>query len=90
MNTLSLPRALVAIGILTCAGWSANARCSDTSQALDRVSVWLGAYYPQAEYDLHGLVGGEPAHLNLDSGRDTIGRARFDFLVFERQGLTFD
>ncbi|MBX3700542.1 MAG: hypothetical protein KF903_06025 [Dokdonella sp.] len=90
MNFTHLPRALAAAGILACAAWSGDARCSDTSQALDRISVWLGAYYPDVKFDLYGKVANQPTHLDLDAGHDTIARARFDFLMFERQGLTFD
>lgn len=61
------------------------------SPALDRASLWIGAYLADTELRL------EAAHDDVGNGgvdfagdHETIGRARLDLLLGEGQGITFD
>jgi hypothetical protein len=61
--------------------------------SLDRVSLWLGGYFPDTALTLRAAtVDGSLAtgELELASGHETVGRARAEFLLFDRQGFTFD
>lgn len=72
---------------------SPGARADNNGQALDRVSIWLGGYHPDTTFDISGQANAQsdPAsRLSIDAGRETIGRARLDFLVFDSQGFTLD
>jgi hypothetical protein len=77
---------------------STDTSSSDTiSPALDRVSLWLGGYYPDTsttigaglnQYDVHGNL-----NLQHDLGfpdHEVVPRVRFDFLLGESQGFSFD
>jgi len=69
------------------------ARADDSAQALDRVSIWLGGYYPDTTFDIRAQANAQPeldGRLRIDAGRETVGRARLDFLVFDSQGFTLD
>ncbi len=67
------------------------------SPALDRVSIWLGAYYPHSDtslgaHDSRNLVRG---NVNLEHDLDfqdhkTVPRLRLDFLIGDSQGFSFD
>ena len=66
---------------------------ADTSLALDPVSVWLGAYYPDTKVDLSvrdRAANLDSGKLNFDAGNATLPRARVDVLLFGTQGLSFD
>jgi len=82
---------MVLAGVLLFAAGPVHA--DDVSPALDRASLWLGGYYAnttlklEAEAD-HGRV--DTGELKLARGRDAVGRARIDLLLFDRQGLSFD
>jgi hypothetical protein len=70
---------------------------SQQSPALDNVSIWLGAYYPNSNTNIgarstQGLGSG---NLNLENDLDfpkkkVVPRARLDFLIGQHQGFTFD
>lgn len=78
--------------LCTCAVVPA-AHANDESQALDRVSVWLGGYYPDAAFDIHARATRRPdldGRLHVDAGKETVGRLRLDFLVEDSQGFTVD
>jgi hypothetical protein len=83
--------------VLLCAGLAATATSAwaDPSPALDRVSLWLGGYYANADVGLKAStdVLGDTVRtgkLDLESGHETVGRARLDFLIFDSQGFSFD
>jgi len=72
---------------------SSAARADDGAQALDRVSIWLGGYYPDTSLDIRGQSNTQSdlgGRLHVDADRETVGRARLDFLVFDSQGFTLD
>jgi len=72
---------------------SPGAHADNAGQALDRVSIWIGGYYPDTTFDIRGQAKAQQdagSRLRVDAGRETIGRARLDFLVFDSQGFTFD
>lgn len=82
---------------LLCAGLAvfATQASADPSPALDRVSLWLGGYYANTDVDIKASTNaiGNEVHsgkLSLDSGNETVGRARLDFLIFDSQGFSFD
>ena len=70
---------------------------ADQSPALDRVSIWLGAYYPNVDTNLganyqNGLLKG---NVNLErelrfQDHKIVPRARLDFLIGDSQGFSFD
>jgi hypothetical protein len=63
------------------------------SLALDPVSIWLGGYYANTEINVRGETNGgdiSTGKIKLDSGDETVGRARLDVLLFGSQGLQFD
>jgi hypothetical protein len=73
------------------AAFSMPACADDISPALDRVSLWLGGYSLDAKVALAARAGDvETGNVNLDSGHENVGRARFDFLFLDNQGFTFD
>lgn len=66
---------------------------ADPSPALDRVSVWLGGYYANTDVGLaanSNQYGVGTGRLKLGDGDVTLPRARFDFLIGDSQGLSFD
>jgi hypothetical protein len=66
---------------------------ADPSPALDRVSVWLGGYHANTDIALNAITdlgNASTGTVHLASGRETVGRARIDFLFFDNQGLSFD
>ncbi|MEP7041708.1 MAG: hypothetical protein ABI843_01520 [Dokdonella sp.] len=66
---------------------------ADPSPALDRVSLWLGGYYLDTDVALKASTPAgdiSTGKVDLESGHETVGRARLDFLLFDNQGLTFD
>lgn len=77
------------IGALGLTGPHAHA---EYSNALDRVSIWLGGYNADADMDLEASDenGAHTGNLELTDGRKFIGRARLDLLLWDSQGLTFD
>jgi len=63
------------------------------SQALDRISIWLGGYRADADLDLtlrENQSGAESGRLDVGDFKDTVGRARLDFLIMDSQGFSFD
>ena len=75
--------------------WSLAPRTAraDPSAALDRVSVWLGAY----RADVEGYASVRNGSGSIDtgdqkvlSGRETVNRARLDWLIMESQGFSID
>jgi len=77
---------------LALAAISTNAS-ADPSPALDRVSIWLGGYYLNTDVALKANTPGNDVStgkLDLESGHETVGRARLDVLFFDNQGFTFD
>ena len=69
------------------------AMADDVSPALDRVSLWLGGYSLDTEIalDARNTAGNvSTGKVNLDSGNETVGRARLDFLFLDSQGFTLD
>ncbi|MEP6939046.1 MAG: hypothetical protein ABI846_04730 [Rudaea sp.] len=85
---------LLAAGLLA-SGLLANkcAFADDGAQALDRVSLWLGGYSldTKVSVDARNAAGDiSTGKVDLDSGNETVGRARIDFLVFDSQGFSFD
>ncbi len=63
------------------------------SEAVDRISVWLGGYHADATGDL-ALTSADGSESTGDQrildGTDTIKRARVDFLILESQGFSLD
>lgn len=83
----------LAIPILAALGGAAAPAHADTSPALDPVSVWLGAYYPDTKVDFSvrdRAANVDSGTLNFDAGHATLPRARVDLLLFGTQGLSFD
>jgi len=77
---------LVALALASSSAWA-------ESLALDPVSIWLGGYYANTELELEAKthdVDVPTGRVDLDTGHDTVGRARLDFVLFDTQGLTFD
>jgi len=77
--------------LLLCASHSAAA--DEASPALDRVSLWVGAYLvdTKVSLDARNASGSiSTGKVDLDSGNETIGRARLDFLFLDSQGFTLD
>lgn len=70
---------------------------ADTSPALDRASLWVGAFYSDTQTrigasDRSGQYGGSFG-LEDDLGfrqHKTVPRARLDFLIGDHQGFSFD
>ena len=63
------------------------------AQALDRVSLWVGGYSldTKVSVDARNASGDiSTGKVDLDSGNQTVGRARIDFLVFDSQGFSVD
>ena len=87
---------LVALALASSAA-VADSTDDTMSPALDRVSIWLGGYYPDTSttlgaglnnVNLHG-------HLNLQHAlgfpsHQVVPRVRFDFLLGNSQGFSFD
>lgn len=77
-------------------GLASTAALADKSPALDRFSLWLGGYYANADTDL----GANYRHLargtvNFEDDlkfpdHKTVPRVRFDFLIGDSQGFSFD
>ena len=91
MSTCSVASARLLIGLVAAVG--STVASADPSPALDRVSLWLGGYYANSDLSLAARTrDGEVStgHLDLESGRETVGRARADVLLFDNQGFTFD
>jgi hypothetical protein len=71
----------------------ASAAEAEPSPALDRISVSLGGYYADTDIRLSASserYGIGETSFEPHSGRDTLGRARLDFLIGDHQGLQFD
>jgi hypothetical protein len=86
----SLRFALLASPVLALAAPFASAA---DSLALDPVSIWLGGYYANTEVNVRGETHDgdvSTGKIRLDSGDETVGRARLDVLLFGSQGLQFD
>jgi len=80
---------IVVAGLLA----SGGAFADNESQALDRVSLWLGGYSldTKISVDARNASGNlSTGKVDLDSGNQTVGRARVDFLVFDSQGFSVD
>lgn len=99
---LAVCRQLVVLGFVlaSCPAFAqtTDSAGSDTmSPALDRVSLWLGGYYADTstsigaglnQYDVHGNL-----NLQHDLGfpqHEVVPRVRFDFLLGDSQGFSFD
>ncbi len=79
-------RYLFGIGSLAAASASAA-----PSPALDRTSLWLGAYLIERQAGLHGAYDGAGSGgLESRNAYETIGRVRLDVLVGDDQGFTLD
>ena len=65
---------------------------AERSAALDRASLWLGGYYANTDVSLHALTnnGALGGSTDLESGNETVARARSDLLVLDSQGFSFD
>ena len=66
---------------------------AEKSDAVDRISVWLGGYQADAKGDLSITNAAETESTGKQrilDGSDTIKRARVDFLLFESQGFSVD
>lgn len=66
---------------------------ADSSPALDRIGVWLGAYYPDTKIDFSARDNRSDLStgpLKFDAGNITLPRARLDVLFLDSQGLSFD
>ncbi len=90
MNIVSPLRSAVAAALLL---GSFGAIAGERSMALDRTSVWIGGYYPDASLDIDAhsnTQSGANGHINVNAGQETIGRFRVDFLAFDSQGITLD
>jgi hypothetical protein len=101
-----LPRVLPLCALvgLTLAGTNAFADGSDNpdsstmSPALDRISIWLGGYYADTSTTIGANTnkyGGAYGSVNLEKDlgfqeHKTVPRARFDFLIGDSQGFSFD
>lgn len=84
---------------LAMAGGTASAQSTDegVSPALDRVSIWLGGYYADTSTTLGAGLNNYNVHGNLNLQHDlgfpshqVVPRVRFDFLLGESQGFSFD
>lgn len=89
-HRIARSRGLCAIGLLLAA---TGASAGEPSQALDRVSIWLGGYYLDTDVkvsasDASGDIS--TGKVDLTSGHETVGRARIDFLFLGSQGFTLD
>lgn len=85
------PRRAMAAAMLFAAAPMAVA--DDASPALDRVSLWLGGYSLDTEValDARNAAGNlSTGKVRFDSGNETVGRARLDFLFLDSQGFTLD
>lgn len=73
---------------------------ADPSPALDRVSIWLGAFYSDTQTQIgatgrSGLISGYNGHFSLENDlgfqeHKAVPRARLDFLIGDHQGFSFD
>lgn len=73
---------------------------ADPSPALDRVSIWLGAFYSDNQTQLgatgrSGVLDGYNGHFSLENDlgfreHKAVPRARLDFLIGDHQGFSFD
>ncbi|TAL24838.1 MAG: hypothetical protein EPO01_04895, partial [Aquabacterium sp.] len=86
MSRRALQIAPIALAIA--ASFIAQQARADHSPALDRVSIWLGGY----RADIEGYASIRNESNNLDtgeqkilSGKDTLQRARLDWLLFDSQ-----
>lgn len=91
MSRRALQIAPIALAIA--ASFIAQQARADHSPALDRVSIWLGGY----RADIEGYASIRNESNNLDtgeqkilSGKDTLQRARLDWLLFDSQGFSVD
>lgn len=82
------PLALAAMLPLAC-----GVARAEPSPALDRISVWLGGY----RADIDGYASLRDASGNFDTGeqhvlegKDTVQRARLDWLIMDSQGFSLD
>ncbi|WP_232820915.1 hypothetical protein [Dyella sp. C11] len=73
---------------------------ADPSPALDRVSIWLGAFYSDTQTQLgatgrSGVLNGYSGHFSLEDDlgfqqHKAVPRAKLDFLIGDHQGFSFD
>lgn len=92
MGSRRSPRLLRLLAFAALAAGSTASQAAP-APALDRVSLWLGGYYTHNDLGIAaerrdlGLSTGE---VDLNSGHETVGRARLDLLLGDHHGLTFD
>lgn len=95
--SLSRIRRIAAATALAFAAVSSSTALAQQAPALDRVSLWVGGYYANADTtigasDRNGLLKGD-VNLEHDLGfkdHATVPRARLDFLIGDSQGFSFD
>jgi hypothetical protein len=73
---------------------------ADPSPALDRFSLWLGGFYSDTQTQIgatgrSGPLNGYNGHFSLENDlgfqeHKAVPRARFDFLIGDHQGFSFD
>jgi len=92
MKTSPRSRRAAQLAIAALPLWAASA-WADPSPALDRVSVWLGGY----QADIKGYASLKSADGTFDTGeqrvlegRNTVQRARLDWLLMDSQGFSID
>ncbi|PZQ18615.1 MAG: hypothetical protein DI564_04800 [Rhodanobacter denitrificans] len=90
---MPFPRSILALGLAAGLASIAAPAVAAPSQALDRVSIWLGGYRADADFDLtlrEEQSGLDSGRLDVGDFKDTVGRARLDFLIMDSQGFSFD
>lgn len=87
---------LVALALASSAA-VADSTDDTMSPALDRVSIWLGGYYPDTSTTLGAGLNNVNLHGNLNlqhalgfPSHQVVPRVRFDFLLGNSQGFSFD
>lgn len=86
-------RPIRSAAVLLLAAFGAGTARAEPSPALDRIGISLGGYDADTDLRLHAssdLSDVGRASLKLPGGRETLGRARLEFLVGDHQGLEFD
>lgn len=89
----TLPTRATCAGLLAAAALGGATAHADSSPAPDRVSLWLGGYYANADRALDATSHSEDlstGRVHLATGEDSVGRARLDLLLWDHHGFTFD
>jgi len=88
-----MPRSAVRLLVAYVAAACVPLAHADPSPALDRVGIWVGAYYPDTKIDFsvrENSTGLDSGPLKFDAGNATLPRARLELLFLDSQGLSFD